>query len=247
MLLENVLADFVELVFNREGNNALLTSTALLPVHNDNYFVTLTRALKAQYPQTLVLLGREFFEPLCADYIHDYPSHSPQLKDYGAYFPEFLLRHENMKDLAYVADIARLEWICHQLPITDAAFTLDDALLQLKETDYDKLHVELNPAIQLMSSQYPLSKLMAYCKSPTESLFEISIDPCHLLIMKTIHGVSFFSLSDAEYLFLNDLANNVSLSTALTHALQKDDTFQLDEILSNWIATKVIQRIYLDQ
>lgn len=244
MLLENALADFVELLFNREHNTTTVISPKLLQVHYDNYFHNLTAALKHHYPMTQVLLGHDFFDMLCIQYINNYPSLSPELQHYGSYFSTFLMQHPRMTALEYVSDLARLEWACQALPAEDEFFTCED-LLAINEGDYDKIHVELNPSVRLISSQYPLMKLIAYCKTEAPSPFEITIDPCHLLIMNTKKEVTILSLTDGEASFFNDLLNESSLSHALNNTLSKDSTFKLEETLVTWINKKIIQKIHL--
>lgn len=247
MPLENALADFVEILFSQGNADQLLDKGALLPIHHDHYFLTLTHTLKTHYPMTMALLGEDCFETFCCLYISDYPSTDPELEKYGAYFPAFLSKQETLNHVPYVIDIATVEWICHTLPMLEpSTFSFNQVLSHLDEQDYDKLYIELNPSAQLFASPYPLLRLITYCKSPTDQPFEMTQEPCQLLLIKTKEGVSFFALDDAEYTFLEALIEESPLKQALSHALAKDADFPCEETLMHFIQSNIVRNITIN-
>ena len=59
------------------------------------------------------LVGEEFFRLLAKRFIEQHPSHSGNLHRYGSEMAEFLMHFENTQHLAYLPDVARLEWAYH--------------------------------------------------------------------------------------------------------------------------------------
>jgi len=47
---------------------------------------------------------------LCREFIYEHPSKSFDVTDYGAYFPDFLISRNEVRDFPFLPDIARLEW-----------------------------------------------------------------------------------------------------------------------------------------
>lgn len=242
-MLPEKLADFIAVLFHEDDNTMhLFDSDKGLSIHRNNYQATLLRTLENHYPMTLKLLGNPFFANLANDYIAHYPSLSPELNDYGAYFFDFIATHPSILPIHYVADIAKLEWLCHQLPRLDTASPPDLSSLDLIARLYNEtLQVECNAAVQLMSSNYPLLTLIDYCQTPQEEDLTLTEKPCYLLIIKTKNGCSFISLSESEYGFMHALMHDIPLNLALSNTLKHDNTFQLEHTLIKLIALNVIR------
>src|SRR5258708_14100720 len=76
-----------------------------------NTFVTgVTKALRLTYPAVHRLVGAEFFEGAAGHFIAQHPPRAAYLDEYGEEFPDFLARFRPAASLAYLADVARLEW-----------------------------------------------------------------------------------------------------------------------------------------
>src|SRR3990167_10192357 len=86
-----------------------------LAIYRNNIFATLMHTLKATYPLTLVLLGKDFFAMAAREYIRQYPSRSGNLHDYGEYFGNFLATYQPVHELIYLAEVAEFEWAFHTI------------------------------------------------------------------------------------------------------------------------------------
>lgn len=245
MLLENALADFIELLFvERENNTHRLISNQLLSVHYNNYFYNLTRALYTHYPMTAKILGKTLFISICKEYIHNYPSQYPDLNEYGAYFAAFLHHQHHTTLPPYIADIATLEWICHALPMVEEVQWIDPAILEIDLAQSDLL-IEFSQAMQLFSSSYPLLKLTTYCQQPNDTPFLLTPEPCTLLIMKTKDGCSFTEMSPAEFHFLSCVLEEIPLAKALEETLKQEPTFQLADTLIKCAQLSAINKVHI--
>lgn len=89
-------------------------SFARIPIYQNNYAGSLTKALANLYPVTERLLGESYFKQICAQYIRKYPSQSFNLNHYGLEFAEFIGSLQaypkyGLTDLHYLVDILHLE------------------------------------------------------------------------------------------------------------------------------------------
>jgi hypothetical protein len=82
-----------------------------LDIYHNTMTTALVRALRLSYPAVHYLVGADFFEGAARIFIDQSPPRSAWLDEYGADFPEFLARLPQAASLAYLADVARLEWL----------------------------------------------------------------------------------------------------------------------------------------
>jgi len=82
-----------------------------LTVYRRNLIFGLCRAMAETYPVCHDLLGEGNFHFLCKQYIHRFPSRARDLGGYGERFADFLAEREEVRDLPFLADLARLEWL----------------------------------------------------------------------------------------------------------------------------------------
>lgn len=80
-----------------------------LGIYRNNFLIGLGEALKANFPVTLQLLGREFFEQAARRFVLAHPPRRPCLFEYGAAFPDYLRDLPQLSALPYVAETARFE------------------------------------------------------------------------------------------------------------------------------------------
>lgn len=78
-------------------------------VYRNNLARGAVEALRASYPTVNSLLGTDMFTAVALDYCGKAPPASPILSEYGADFAAFIARQPWNCDLAYVADVARLD------------------------------------------------------------------------------------------------------------------------------------------
>ena len=82
----------------------------LLQVYRNNVHTSLTGALQAVYPVVTLLVGTAFLAYAADSYLRRYPSRSGNLHDFGREFAEFLHTFPAAMALAYLPQVAQLEW-----------------------------------------------------------------------------------------------------------------------------------------
>jgi Putative DNA-binding domain len=137
-----------------------LSEQKRLDIYRNNVFSNYRSALEAVYPVILSLVGADYFRQAAHRYIQRYPSVSGDIHHYGSEFCELLPNLPGAAELAYLADVARLEWSIHVAFHAANAERLDPSRLQsIAPEDYPQLKFVLNPAARLLRSDYPIRRI----------------------------------------------------------------------------------------
>lgn len=81
-----------------------------LDVYRHTIFAVLTDALRLTYPAVDRLVGPEFFKAAAAAFARRNPPTNASLNAYGGAFVDFLAEFPPAASIAYLPDVARLEW-----------------------------------------------------------------------------------------------------------------------------------------
>ena len=76
--------------------------------------VAQAEALQAVYPAVCRLVGADFFANMAALFVENHPLLQADLRRYGDDLPDFIQAFPPLAGLPYLADVARLEWACHE-------------------------------------------------------------------------------------------------------------------------------------
>lgn len=212
-----------------------------LDIYRNNYRCNLQEALAAVYPVVEQLVGQDFFRYMVREYITQHHSRSGNLHLYGAQLADFLAAFTPAKDLAYLPDIAALEWACHCAYYAPDVATLDiNALAQVAPQQYPALTLALHPACHLLHSRYPVAAIW-YAHQPhthipaTASDFRINLDSggCNVLVSRIDGNVCVDELPAAAYYWLLQVQAGNTLGSVTEETLQRYAYFDLRNVLLN--------------
>ena len=131
-----------------------------LKVYQANGHVLAERALRAAYPVLEQMLGKESFAELARAFWHAYPPVQGDIAAWGAQLADFVGQSAQLRDEAYLPDVAKAEWalhLCASAPDRDP----DLASLSLLTTeDPQTLRLVLAPGLATIASVWPLASLM---------------------------------------------------------------------------------------
>lgn len=137
----------------------------------------LRRSLEQIYPVCHTLVGEEFFQAMASAFLEHGVSRSPDLGDFGAAFPAFLADFRPARSLAYLADVARLEWLWHRAFNAPDQPSLNlEALAQVPPEHWDRLVFRLPAGAALIASDYPIHRIWEVNTIPTASHDVIDLD-----------------------------------------------------------------------
>jgi hypothetical protein len=134
-----------------------LTVEQRLGIYRHSIQGILGQHLRAVYDVVAQLVGAEFFEYLTEVHIDQSPPSSTALSEYGEGFSSTLLNHPALKNMPWIAEVARLEWARSQAwqGVNQAPRSFND-LSNLSEAEYNQVVLQLPDSAQLLESNYAI-------------------------------------------------------------------------------------------
>lgn len=191
-------------------------------IYRNNVLGNLTDTLRNFYAAIERLVGEGFFLTLAEAYIRAHPSVSGNLNEFGKAFPDFLSGFPPAQALPYLADVARLEWACHEVFLAPDHAPLDlNALAQVSPEDYGRICFHCHPALRLCRSEYPLFRIWQLCQdADADQAPAISLDDPgeQILIRRNGAALVIEPLNWGEYRFLDLLLQGVDFQLICVEA-----------------------------
>jgi hypothetical protein len=207
-----------------------------MAAYRGNVLGNWSRALAGAYPVVRKIVGEEFFRALAREYARVHPSRSGDLNEYGERFADFVAAFEHTRDLPYLPDVARMEWLAHR-----AHYAPDPAPFTLEGLG-ESSRLRLTPPCALLASDWPLGSIWTVHQDDYEG--EINVDlragPDRILVHRPRWRVLVRSLAPGEHRFLQAAARGETLGDALEAALAEDAEFQPSLALAGWVDAGVI-------
>ncbi|MGH8594811.1 MAG: DNA-binding domain-containing protein, partial [Gammaproteobacteria bacterium] len=219
-----------------------------LGIYRNNIVNSFAEALRACYPIVDRLVGDRFFNHTARAYLRAYPSRSGDLREYGSAFDQFLEGFAPAKALAYLPDVARLEWarqlVYHAAEAEPIDLTTLEAIAPEQLTD---LRFKLTPAAQLLASPYPLLRIWEVNQADFEGekRINLAIGGVRLLILRRGLSIEMQALGSGEYVLLCELAGGKTLGEAYEQAAEQESEFDLAEALKRHVLGQSLIGFYL--
>jgi len=206
-----------------------LAADARLAIYRHHILATLTDALKAAYPVVCRVVDERFFGYAADRYIRQHPPAGPCLFEYGETFADFLATFPPCRDLAYLADVARLEWAMNVAAHADDVMPLHSrALHGLDPADTPRLTFTFTPSLALLESPWPIDRIW---RANQPDAADVSIDlragGARLEIRRVGDDVVFRSLEAVPWAFRRALARGQTLEEAAATALALEPSLDL--------------------
>lgn len=216
---------------------------ARLRIYQHHVFTTLAAALKATYPVVCRLVDERFFSYAADCYIQARPPSTPCLFEYGGDLPEFLAAFGPCRHLAYLPDVARLEWALNAADHAEDAIPLDPAKLHaVRQAAYPGLVFRFDPAFSLLSSPWPIDRIW-WAHQPNadpDRMVDLRATGAALEIRRVGGGSVFRSLDPATYAFRRALFDGHCLEAATIDAFGADPGFELTGAVRSLFADRVV-------
>lgn len=128
-----------------------------LKVYRSNLVFGLIGAMKETYIFTRFLLGEQNFNFFCRDFLYQNPSHNSDLIQYGEGFGEFLAARKEIAHLAFVAEVAKLEWALERVFYAKPEASLTGELPE----NWRELKPRFKNSVWLVQSAYKIHEAWA--------------------------------------------------------------------------------------
>jgi hypothetical protein len=126
-------------------------------IHRNNVAAGLVKTLQSRFPAAEKIVGEAFFAAMARTFVAQSPPHSPILSTYGDEFPGFIAAFAPAREVAYLADVARLEAARTRAYHAADAAPIDAGRFAALDPDaLDDIRVALHPSVEIVRSPHPI-------------------------------------------------------------------------------------------
>ena len=212
-----------------------------LAVYRDSVAANLAAALEAAYPVVRRLVGAPFFAEAARRFALAEPSTSGDLAGYGAGFAAFLAGYAPASTLPWLADVARLEWACHECGRAPGAPAFDFAALSRVPADrYPSLRFTLHPSVRLLRSPHPIAAIHEANAADRDGTPSRTLGPDHVVVRCVDAAAVVETLPAHEWLFLESLARGEPLGAASARLPVEIAAPFLETALARYVARGIV-------
>lgn len=211
-------------------------------IYRNNVRLARMAALANTYPLVRNIVGAEFFDGLAREYASTYESASGDLNEYGGAFAGFLDGFEHVRDLPYLPDCARLDWLCHMAFYAADGAAFDTAQLAgIAPEQHNRLRLALQPGFALLASPYPLARIWRVNQVGHEGDMRIDFNGGwqHAMVLREGFAVRVEALGRGGHALLETIISGQSLGIALDHALEAECNFDFPTAFASWLASRL--------
>jgi hypothetical protein len=203
-----------------------------MAVYRGNAFGNWHGALAGAYPVVRQIVGEAFFEAMARRYARAHPSRSGDLNAYGASLAQFLEDEPLVRDLPYLPEVARLEWVVHR-----AYFAANPARFDLSRPT----EARLAPACGLLESAWPVASIwQAHQEGGSPEGVNLAAGPERALVHRPDWRVEVTAMRPGDFRFLECLQAGEPLGAALEAAVSEDAAFVPHLALATWVHAGVL-------
>ncbi|MDF2867506.1 MAG: hypothetical protein K0S11_976 [Gammaproteobacteria bacterium] len=212
-----------------------------LAIYRHNILASLLRALTEHYPVCKKLIGDTAFTGIAKQYMALYPSQCADLNSYGASLADFMETLPYIEQVAYLPDVARLEWSCHRVLQAPDTLGLDwYKLAELPSENHEQLIFELAPSVNLLSSSYPIHRIWSVNQTDYNGPEPINLDEggVKLIVWRYRNELCLKPLDELSWQVLVAFSQQTSLGEIFTRLKMQEALLVLlpEFINQGWLA-----------
>ncbi|APG05943.1 hypothetical protein BJI69_19910 [Luteibacter rhizovicinus DSM 16549] len=202
-------------------------------VYRNNVAVGLIEALRTTFPVVERLVGTDFFRAMARSYAREDLPRSPVLLEYGEGFPAYIAAFEPAAELAYLPDVAVLEWHwVRAYHAMDAEPLTLRALHRFVAERIPELRLDLHPSASILSFASPaLSIWSRHQNEETPSMADLTYASEAVLIWRDDVYVRVLSLEPGELRFLRAVRDGQSVGGAAAFTYADVPAARLSELI----------------
>jgi len=218
---------------------------ANLAVYRNNASFTFRETLARTFPVVHRRVGEDYFRQLAVAYRARHPSRSGDLHDFGREFAEFLAEHLESGEYAWLADLARLEWLRAESSVDELAPAVGAEVLSgYAPADLERLRFMLQPSVRLHSSSYPVFSVWWANQVENAPPVDQSLGEEHGMTLWRDGVTEVLSLGRRPFSFLSALHAGATLGDAMNAS--GFDERELLDALTFLFREKLVSGVRLD-
>jgi hypothetical protein len=214
---------------------------ARLDIYRNNVIANLTGALALTFPAVERLVGAEFFAAAAGRFIAAVPPASADLYEYGAEFAEFLAGFPPVHGLAYLPDVARLEWAVNRALHAPVVVPLSaGAVASIPAERHADLRFRPHPSLSLLRLSHAAHAIWQAVLTPEPedraarlAAIELAAGDDFLTVVRAPFGLDVFCLPPDGFRLAYALQQGCRLGDALDGIGEADASAVLGLSLTN--------------
>ena len=225
-----------------------LSPALRLDIHRNTVLVTLAEVLADVFPVVSRVVDERFFRYAASAFVRAHPPTRPCLSTYGEAFPEFLAGFPPCRDLVYLRDVARLEWLMHRAAFAEDVEPLSPAILS-GIAEPQKLVLELDPSLGLMRSPWPIDRIWRANRPGVDDAqpIDLASGGAHLEVRRASDAVVLRNLDAGTCAFRQALSRRSTLADAAEAALAAKSDLDLRTAIADLFRDGLVVATVPDQ
>jgi len=224
-----------------------------LTIYAGGYLERTREALADVYEAVEHVLGPRRFTELARAYASRYASHDYNLSLRGRHLPEFLAQHTPSRDLPFLPDLARLEWlICLAFHAFDEPPSFGPAqdgarVTGLSLDEWDRAHFAFQPSVGCVASAWPIRDVWEARARPVA---DVNIDlvnrPQRVLVFRRDTHVVCELLDEGPHRVLEALLSGRTLGDVCRELAEeaREPSPEISAWFSHWVQNGLVIRIF---
>ena len=210
---------------------------ARIAVYRNTVQGSLAEVLAAAFPVVQRIVGAPFFDALARRFAVAAPPRLPQLSAYGDGFADFLENvladHGPDHGLAYLSDVARVEWARGLAYFAaDIPALSPQALAAVAPEDMDGMVLRLHPATHVIRSRFPVHRIWQVNQPEIVDVPAVGMAIAeNVLISRDATRILLRQVGDGDAVFIATVANGAALGEAVEKAFAAEPQFNLEAAL----------------
>jgi hypothetical protein len=201
--------------------------------------------MRITYPAVLALVGGDYFDHAALGYRRAHPSRSGNLQAFGARFAGYLETLPEIRELAYLPDVARLEWLRQETALAaDAGPVAPDAFTHGLADAGKPPRIGLHPSIRLLASAHPVLTIWRYAIQPGPDGLVLDGQGEHVVLWRDGGEVAMAAPDPASFACIASLARGDALDVAQAAAQAVDPAFELSACLDSLARQELITTLH---
>ncbi len=227
-----------------------ISKSERLDIYAEAYFSRIYESMKDDFRATARLLGEISFQKLVADYLKEYPSNTSNIGEVGRSFSRFVSSYQDLLNAPFLAPLVELEWLAIESFYANNSGHLDPSrLAALTEEDWAEVSFKLAPSVHLLKTNWPLDQMWNLRDGETEVDFpslEFLNESQQFILLRDGEAVSFEKTTASEYLILQRLQSEVSLTAALEEVGNLNPNQDIETHVMTWFNDWVSRGVICD-
>lgn len=200
------------------------------------------QVLKITFPALNRLVGRSYFHALAMGYLRIHPSTGGDLFSYGRFLPALL---EELDVSPLFAEVAKLEWACHEVyQAPDSPLLSWEQLQTILAADPSRVTVQFHPASRLLFFPHPVHRVWRALQpdAPVGEVVDLPLpdEASGVLVTRPFQKVQVSHLEKIRYLLLEALFAGKDLASVFQMGIAFDPEFSLSEFLSELLKQQIV-------